>query len=99
MAKVVLVILVIAVLGVGLVAYRMFSQHQLANSTQPLVTTQKINTLPVKTPISGLASKTDNSDQALDQDFANIQGSLNKLDHDQTAAKADSSSQDNPPTQ
>ncbi len=102
-AGLVLVIL-ITVLGVGFIGYKLNHQDQskqLTNYTSSQVpTAAKPITSSTSSSVSpGLANKKDSSDQALDKDFQEIQGGLNKLNSDQKAANSDSSSQDTPPAQ
>jgi cytoskeletal protein RodZ len=87
------------ILIVGFLVWRFLLPHQTPvakNQTAP----QNIATAPKSGVASNsLQSKTDTSDPALDQDFADVQNSLNKLDKDQISANADTSSQETPPAQ
>jgi len=89
---------ILVVLGLGFYGYKMYHQNQ----TSPVArVAPPTATLPLKNPApnNSATSKSDISNQALDKDFLDVQGSLNKLDSDQKTANTDTSSQDTPPAQ
>ena len=98
MGKVVLIGGVILVLVVVVFAgYKFSKQNQTSDNMISSKGTNPTISSPPQT--SKTSNKSDTSDKALDQDFQDVQGSLNKLDKDQNIANSDSSSQDTPLTQ
>ena len=85
---------IIIIVAVGYGGYRLIKHYQNASmyNTQPTsATTQNVNptTPPVGNATTGsneLMNKTDTSNQQLDQDLQDIQGSMNKLNSDQNQA-------------
>lgn len=101
MAKLVLPVLIVVVLGGAFFGVQALTQKK---ASPPLVTADifpqtSIKPFPtlVPTPKTDLSDPKDITDTALDRDFQQIQTNLNKLDANQKTVSTDTSSTDTPP--
>ncbi len=86
MKKVIYIIVGIVIFAVLIGGgYKLMKHLQKTSSTaQPAMTQNSVSPTAVPTISVGLTNKADSSNQQLDQDLQNIQGSVNNLSADQT---------------